>query len=224
MNIQGIIFDLDGTLLYTLDTLAKSYNTALSRLGFPVHPAESYKQFVGDGARRCVERCLPSGSFDAETVDRCLSIQRHIYSRTWSDGTIPYEGIPALLDQLANHNIKLGVLSNKDDAFTQRCVNHFFPDKRFEAIQGHSGQIPLKPDPGGAMAIADRMQLSPQQLMMVGDSKMDIQTAQACNMVAVGVSWGFRQVAELKQAGAGFILDSPSALLDILELFGTIKK
>lgn len=128
-----------------------------------------------------------------------------------------YDNVPDLLEQLSDRNIKLGVLSNKDDAFTHGCVDHFFGKGRFEAIQGHTESIPLKPDPGGAMAIAAKMHLQPEQIMFVGDSGIDMQTACACNMMPVGVSWGFRQPTEMKQAGARFILESPLELLDILE-------
>lgn len=214
MKINGVIFDLDGTLLDTLVTLADSYNTALAALGFPIHPPDAYRQFVGDGARKCVERCLPANS-EAEVVDQCLAKQQGIYADSWKEGTRIYPHINELLEQLTSHKIKLGVLSNKDDAFTKILINHFFSPETFASVQGYSEEIELKPHPAGALKVASSMKLDTNELAIIGDSKMDIQTALACNMVPIGVSWGFREVEELRQAGAKHILMSPLDLLNL---------
>lgn len=215
-KIDGILFDLDGTLLNTLDSLAHVYNAALEELGFPVHPVDAYRQFVGDGGRKCAERCLPAGALD-ENIQALLAIQRERYEENWAQGTRPYEGIDTLLDKLAESQLKLGVLSNKDHHFTLKMVHHFFGETVFDVVQGHQSDIRLKPFPDGAEKSARQMQLETQSMLMVGDSKMDIQTALACNMVAVGVSWGFREREELLDSGCHLLLESPMDLLDHLE-------
>ena len=224
-NILGFIFDLDGTLLNTLRTLAQTYNSALASLGYSAHPEDAYRMFVGDGARKCVERCLGidnpvndnNSSQDArllEQINHVLEMQRSLYEQSWQAGTHPYPGISETLDILSARGFKLGVLSNKDNSFTQKLVRHYFGEDLFDVIQGHEKDIPLKPHPEGAIKVASDLGLNTSEIAFIGDSKMDIQTALACNMVAIGVSWGFRNTDELSEAGSHIIIDSPLELLN----------
>ncbi len=212
---QGIIFDLDGTLLDTLPALAETHNRMLAQFGFPGHPVEAYKQFVGNGARKCVERCLPAAERSAEVISQGVSVQQGFYQDAWQAGSSPYPGIVKLLGELAVQKIPLAVLSNKDDHFTRQIISHFFGDALFQQVLGHSSKVPHKPDPAGALLIAEALRLDPRAMAIVGDSAMDMETAVACNMQAVGVSWGFRTRQELLSAGAALILDDPLSLLQL---------
>lgn len=216
MSYRGVIFDLDGTLLNTLTSLADSFNRALLTLGYPTHPAKAYRCFIGDGVRKCAERCLPLEASD-QTIERCITLQRRNYRQGWRNDTFPYNGIPALLAQLNARGLKLGVLSNKDDEFAQKCVAHFFPDISFDAVVGHSVDIPHKPDRAGGRLITKTFEVRPDEILYVGDSNTDMKTAHACNMIPVGVLWGFRDQRELLDAGAEHIIGQPSQLLDLVK-------
>ena len=208
----GYIFDLDGTLLDTLDSLANSFNRVLKAFGHPPHPVESYRYFVGDGLRACVERCLPEGALTEETVLRFMEAQQVDYAATW-DTAAPYDGVIDLVDDLVRQGAQLAVLSNKNHEFTVRCIEHYFPG-RFEIVQGFSGQFPHKPDPAGARWVCDSLGLAPANVSFVGDTATDIRTAVACGNVAVGVPWGFRDADELTSAGAHRLIGSPAQLME----------
>ncbi|MDH5737236.1 MAG: HAD family hydrolase [Gammaproteobacteria bacterium] len=215
MQCKGIIFDLDGTLLNTLVTLANSYNQALEEQEYPPHPTKSYKMFIGDGARKCVERCL-SPIKDEAAINRVLISQQAIYRASWHQDTEPYADILPLLEILDRQGLKLAVLSNKDHEFTCKLVAHFFGEALFSQVLGYGEGIKHKPDPGGAIKIARDFGLSPAEMAFVGDSKMDIQTAIASGMVPIGVKWGFRSETELKQSGCKILLHQPFDLLNWL--------
>mgnify|MGYP000671528828 CR=1 FL=1 len=216
-NISAVIFDLDGTLLDTLINLAASYNHVLTKLGFPSHPIEAYRVFVGDGARTCMTRCLPPNSSE-ELIERALDLQREHYQKNWQNQVTVYDGILSLLNRLESKGIALAVLSNKDHQFTQQCVNHFFPTVNFSIIQGFDTNVPHKPDPAGAKLIAERLRLPGNEIAFVGDTEMDMKTANACSMFSIGVLWGFREEEELVGAAARKIVESPAQISDVLLL------
>lgn len=213
---RGCIFDLDGTLLNTLVSLANSFNRTLERLGYPTHPVDSYRYFIGDGLRRCVERCLPPGARDESNIEAVMTAQQADYELTWKHDAHPYDGMTELLAVLEDLDVPLGVLSNKNHSFTVRCVRHFFPATSFTAVVGHSTDVPHKPDPTGALEIARAMALPPGNIALIGDTATDVGTAAAAGMVAVGVSWGFRDCDELKNAGAQHIISHPSEVTALL--------
>lgn len=213
--IEGYIFDLDGTLLNTLESLAASFNRSLASLGYPVHAVDDYRYFIGDGQRKCVERALPPGDVTEANVQAVMRAQQADYSDSWQDLAAPYDGIEELLAELSHRGLALAVLSNKDHPFAVRCVEHFFPGIRFGAIQGYTPDIPHKPDPKGALAIAARLGLAPRHIAFVGDTATDMRTATACGMPGIGVLWGFRDAAELNLAGAAHIIGHPSELLSV---------
>ncbi|HDQ40317.1 MAG TPA: HAD family hydrolase [Desulfonatronum sp.] len=214
---RGVIFDLDGTLLNTLEDLAESMNIVLSQMGWSTHPTEAYRKFVGNGMDMLVQRALPEKHRQKSTATECLRAMRREYARRWAKTTRPYSGITALLDQLASQQCPMAVLSNKPDDATQEMVKHFFPRVDFHGIAGAQTGKPKKPDPAMALQLSEIMGLSPGATLFLGDSNTDIQTARAAGMVALGAGWGFRGPAELLDAGAAEVLDAPLKLLNWLE-------
>ena len=209
----GLVFDLDGTLLDTLASLADAFNQALQVRGHAPHPVEDYRQIIGDGARTAVCRALPSNSQNDQEIEQCLSLFREAYDQSWQEATV-YAGIPDLLDRLAP-DLPLAVLSNKDDIFTRQCVDYFFPN-RFRLAIGASASIRHKPDPSGAVLIAEQLDVEVDQLWMIGDTPADMQTARESGMKGIAVLWGFRDRDELANHGANHIIVAPEDLLQLL--------
>jgi phosphoglycolate phosphatase len=216
LDHRAVLFDLDGTLLDTLDDLADSMNAVLRQLGFPPHPTAPYKYFVGDGVVNLVVRALPEAHRDEATVARAVTLMRHVYGEHWADKTRPYPGIPELLDALAARRVKMAVLSNKPDDSTKLCVARLLPRWRFDAVIGQSRTIPPKPDLAGVRAIIARLGVPAAEFLYLGDTNTDMATANAAGMFAVGALWGFRSADELRQAGARVLLSKPVDLLDLL--------
>lgn len=216
MNFRAVIFDLDGTLLNTLADLANAHNRVLTELGLPVHTKDAYRNFIGNGARKCIERSLPKEYRNKELIEQGLVIQKREYARNWHENTKPYEGIDDLLAQLRQKDVRLAVLSNKDDSFTRQCMAFFFPQLAFDRIQGFSEEIPPKPNAKGALMVADHLRITPPEILFLGDSEVDIATAIAAGMYPAGALWGFRSQRELVTAGANCTIDRP---LDLLRYF-----
>lgn len=212
----AVIFDLDGTLLNTLKDLTDCHNRVLESEGFPPHPDTSYKYFVGDGARKCVERALPETARTEQIINRCVKAQAKDYADNWHVATEEYEGITSLLKELSRNKIKIGVLSNKDHHFAELCIRHFFPNIAFDVIQGYMHGVPHKPDPTGARIIAEKMGVKCQEIVFLGDSAMDMSTAVAVNMRGIGALWGFRTDGELIEAGASALIETPGQLLELI--------
>ena len=216
MGCQAVLFDLDGTLLDTLEDLADSVNAVLRRLGFPEHPAEAYKYFVGQGFPVLAERALPPGERSPARIAECVAQAKAEYGRRWSRLTRPYPGIPPLLDELAGRGVRLAILSNKPHEFTVEMVRHFLPRWRFEAVLGGRAGVPAKPDPTTSLEVCARLGLPPARVAYVGDSGTDMQTARRAGMYAVGVLWGFREREELLADGAQVLIERPAGLLPLL--------
>jgi phosphoglycolate phosphatase len=214
MNYRAVIFDLDGTLLNTIDDLTNSMNSVLCRLGLPTHDVETYKTFVGDGIEMLVRRSMPESlREDVLLGTRCLDAMRKEYQRRSTETTGPYEGIPELLDGLTARHIRMAVLSNKPDGPTKLLVANLLSQWRFEAVFGESAITPRKPDPTGALLIARNMGVLPHEFLYVGDSDIDMRTANAAGMFAVGALWGFRSADELLAGGADTLIQKPRDLL-----------
>jgi len=216
MKFQAVIFDLDGTLLDTIDDLANSMNSVLSRKGFPIHDREAHKHFVGDGLRVLVRRSLPEGMRNDSEIDACLSLLKEEYGRRWDECTRPYDGIPELLVALKQRGLKTAVLSNKVDSFTKLIVEKFLPDAGFEVIYGERPTVPKKPNPTGAVEISEIFGIPTDRFLYIGDTDIDMKTAVSAGMYAVGAMWGFREARELADGGAKVIIPKPGALLDLL--------
>ena len=198
MPFRAVIFDLDGTLLDTLADIGESANAALEQLGYPTHPLDQYRTFVGDGVSVLMQRILPESERDPAMVARGVEAFKEVYGRNWNRRSRPYDGVIEMLDDLVARKIPVAVLSNKPQDFTEQCVREFLPRHSFTAVLGQREGIPTKPDPVGALEIAGNLKLSPAEIVYLGDTSVDMQTASRAGMYAVGAAWGFRSVEELK--------------------------
>lgn len=216
MPPRAILFDLDGTLLDTLDDLADAMNHVLAACGCPVHPVGAYRYFVGDGMRRLVERALPADRRDDETVHATMAAMRERYGRHWADKTRPYAGVAEMLDALAARGLLLAVFSNKPHEFTRLAVDLFLSRWSFTEVAGAKPDVPVKPDPTGALAVAETLHVAPADFLYLGDTGTDMRTAVAAGMFPVGALWGFRDRAELLEHGARRLVETPAQVLDLL--------
>jgi len=217
MTARALIFDLDGTLLDTLADLADSGNAALAALGLPEHPQDAYRYFVGLGIEELVVRMLPENRRDDATVQQALARVGVEYKQRWRDKTRAYPGIPELLETLRGRGLPVCVLSNKPQHYTEITVEAFFPGRPFTHVRGARPEVPNKPHPAGALALATELGLSPGRVVFVGDSATDMKTARGAGMLPVGVLWGFRDEAELTKNGAAHLIARPDELLRILD-------
>ena len=215
-SYQAVIFDLDGTLVDSLADIADSMNNILLRFGYPVFSYDAYKYFVGNGLKNLVYHCLPEGEKTEENVTRCLSAMMKEYGKHYVDKTHLYNGIAELLDFLIANSIKLAVLSNKADEITQKICNKLLSTWHFDIILGATEVFPRKPAPDAALHIATRLKILPEKCLYLGDTSVDMQTANAANMFPTGATWGFRKRQELEEAGAKLIIDHPLELINIL--------
>ena len=214
----AVLFDLDGTLLDTLDDLCGSMNSALQRLGFPPHPKDAYRFMVGDGVDTLARRVLPPRRRDDDEVWKALlAAMREEYGRRWDRKTKPYQGIVELLNDLKKMGLKMAVLSNKPHDFTLLNVGRFFERDIFASVRGAKPDVPKKPDPSGALAMARELGIVPERWLYLGDTSTDIQTALQAGMTPLGALWGFRPAEELAEAGAKALLERPSQLLDYID-------
>ncbi|MCM1290910.1 MAG: HAD family hydrolase [Prevotella sp.] len=206
-----VIFDLDGTLLNTIGDLGASTNYALKQMGYPEHPLSAYKFMVGNGVRKLMERAQPDA--DASEIDELLRHFREHYDEHCTDTTEPYPGIVELLYELISKGIALAVASNKYQQATERIINHFFTDIPFVAIKGQIAERPVKPDPSIIFSILNDYPTAKKDILFVGDSAVDIETARRGCVENVGVTWGFRPVSELRKAYADHVVSQPNEIL-----------
>lgn len=216
MKYKAVLFDLDGTLLDTIEDLANSVNSVLSRYGYPAHSLNEYRFFVGNGLRNLVLKALPTNERSEANIDRCLDELREEYGKRWAEKTKPYPGVPELLDSLTANGIKMAILSNKADNFTRQIISTLLPDWRFEVVYGERPSVPRKPDPTAALDIARSLGISPSEFLYLGDTDVDMKTANAAGMYAVGALWGFRPKEELIANGSKVLLEKPTDLLKLL--------
>lgn len=209
MQIKGVIFDLDGTLLDSLGDVADYANAVLGAYGFEPRQKEEYRYLAGQGAYSLLANA--SGCNDAKLIGEMVEEFKKVYDKMQGSSVV-YDGIDEMLDMLVANNIKLAVLSNKPDYLTQRCVQKYLFKHRFEAVYGQQEGKSIKPDPSSALDIATILKLKPSEIAIVGDTKNDMLTAKNGGFYAVGVSWGFRNRAELEENGADIIIDEPLEL------------
>lgn len=202
-----VIFDLDGTLLNTIADLAQSTNYALASLGYPTHEEAAYHFMVGNGINKLFERALPEGEKTDENVLRVRQAFVPYYDRHNADKSIPYSGIPELLGELQRQGLQLAVASNKYQAATVKLIAHYFPDIRFAAVFGQREGIAVKPDPTIVNDILKIAQVDKKDVLYVGDSGVDMQTALNAEVTACGVTWGFRPRTELEAFHPDYIVD-----------------
>ena len=211
-----IIFDLDGTLLDTIGDLAASCNHTLEQFGHPTHPTDAYRQFVGNGIAKLVERALPAECRAAEYVEQVRQSFVAYYKEHIADYSHPYGGVPELLEALAERGVALAVASNKFHEGTVMLVDRFFGCERFAAVYGQRVGVPIKPDPTVVEQIMAEVGVSREEVLYVGDSGVDMRTAAAADVRSVGVTWGFRSREELIDAGAVHLVDRAEEIIDLL--------
>ncbi len=208
-----VIFDLDGTLLNTIADLGDACNHALRTMGYSQHALATYNYMVGNGVRKLIERAEPDA--DPETVDQLLALFREYYDLHSTDHTQPYPGIPELLKKLHENGVAIAVATNKYQAAVDRIIPYFFPDIPFVAIMGQTDDRPVKPDPSVVFAILNKYPTPKADILYVGDSAVDMETARRACIDSVGVTWGFRPVSELRGAYADNIVSDPAEILTI---------
>ena len=186
-------------------------------MGFPAHPIESYRRFVGDGAGCLARRALPEDHQDDETVERCRDAIAAEYTKCWADNTKPYPGVPEMLAELQERGIPMAVLSNKPHDATRTVVEGYFPDCHFNIVRGALPSVPIKPDPASAIQIAEELDILPGRFVYLGDTDTDMRTAVAAGMFAAGALWGFRDAEELVATGAEALVKTPQEVLNLFE-------
>lgn len=215
MNYPFVLFDLDGTLLNTLQDLADAANFVCSLRGWPTHPLQAYRYFVGNGIPKLCLRFSPPQGRDEATQAQVLAQFQARYAAHKQDATAPYPGIPALLDTLAAAGVCCGVLTNKEHSLAKGVVEHYFAG-RFAFVQGALPGVPTKPDPTAALRLLQRMGAQPANALFVGDSDVDILTAKNAGLSSCGVLWGFRTKEELASAGADHLAQNAGQLAEII--------
>ena len=209
------IFDLDGTLVDSLEDLAASYNEVLTAMGCPVYPVESYRQFVGNGLIRLAEDVLPADRQSDADIKRFCDMFAEVYSRRYAENTRPYPGMTELIAKLSSGGVYTAVVSNKPHEFARRIVHEMFGDT-FTEVCGKTDDMPKKPAPDLVLAIMERCGVQPDDAVMVGDSSVDIQTGQNAGIHTIGCTWGFRGRDELTAAGAEHLADTADDLYRII--------
>ncbi|NMD38905.1 MAG: HAD family hydrolase [Christensenellaceae bacterium] len=217
-KLEAVFFDLDGTLVNTITDLANAYNYALEKLSLPKQNEADYKYFVGDGSLNCAIRA----SNNSELAHEVHRIALEYYDEHLIDYSEPYTGVYDAIEVLLNRGIKMAVLSNKPDFATKKIINTLFPKGTFVLVQGKEDTMKLKPNPSHLLSMCEEMDVDPRNCVFVGDTNVDMKTANNANMIAVGVEWGFRTIEELEQHGADVILEEPAEISSLPEIFETL--
>lgn len=211
-----VIFDLDGTLLNTIDDLGNATNHALRESGYPVHNLASYPMFVGNGVTRLIERALPEDARTPEIVGDLREKFREYYDEHLCDFTRPYDGISELLCDLRDMGVGLAVASNKYQHAVGRLIEHFFPEIPWASVNGHKEGVPTKPDPSIVFEILSKVPTRKSKVLYVGDSGVDMETARRACVDSCGVTWGFRSLRELREAHADNIVSQPDEIINVV--------
>ena len=214
--IKAVLFDLDGTLVNSLDDLATSTNYALEKFGFPKHETEKYKYFVGNGMQNLIMRALPEDGRDSETREKVFKAFWNHYAEHYVDKTVPYEGIEELLKALKEDGKKIAIISNKAQEMAVTVAEKIFGDI-FDMICGKQDGYPAKPDPSLTLKVMEDIGVKPCECVLIGDSGMDAAAAVNAKCTGIGVLWGFRTEDELRSNGAKYIVSKPAEIMDILK-------
>lgn len=217
---KSIIFDLDGTTVDTLESLAKTGNTMLETLGFPPRPTDDYRYFSGNGAKVLVERALKaSGAGDEVSLMEACELYNRCFSEHCCYKVRPYEGLPEILQRLRDRGFHLFILTNKGQVFADRVIRTAYPDNPFDGVFGQRRGRPLKPDKEAAVDILEQWKLHPEDVIFVGDTSVDMEMAKHSGFHSIGVLWGSRGREELLQAGAEKLIADPSELEAAIDSF-----
>jgi len=216
MKFKAVIFDLDGTLLDTIDDISDAVNGALVQLDCPKHAVDEYKIMVGEGLTSLIVEALPEDRRDQKTIDEALRLTREGYGKAFGRKTKPYDGITELLTEVAKRGVKMAILSNKPDKYTKRDADEYLSGIKFVYVAGAKDDVPKKSDPAAALEIVNKLGVNASECLFVGDSDIDMKTAVNAGMYPVGVLWGFRGAGELKTSGAKKLIGKPKDLLPLL--------
>lgn len=212
--IDTVIFDMDGTLLDTLEDLTDAVNAGLACCNYPARTLDEVRKFVGNGVRVLMTKAVPGGT-SQDDLEKCLAAFKKYYSKHSKDKTEPYKGILPLLSSLKERGIKTAVISNKYDNAVQQLCADYFPGK-FDAARGERDGVPRKPAPDMIYDILTELNSDREHTIYVGDSEVDVATAHNAGLICAGVTWGFRDRNILEEKGADHIIDSPEELIAIL--------
>ncbi len=215
MDFEGVIFDLDGTLADTREDLADAMNRVLAGEGLPLHDHAAFGAMIGAGLRNLVATALPAERRDDDTIERCAAAMMADYGRHCLVKTRLYDGVAETVSRLHAEGVRLAVLSNKPDELTKHIVHGLLGAEDFEEVVGARPDTPAKPDPAAALLLAERLGCAPGRIVFLGDTGIDVATALAAGMIAVGAAWGFRTAGELRDGGATAVLAHPLELLDL---------
>ena len=215
-----MIFDLDGTLLYTLEDLAGATNWVLAQYGYPPHPTDRYRYLVGNGIYNLIRRALPEEARTDERVNRLAEEQTAYYNQHLLDHTRPYEGITEALAALRERGVEVAVLTNKPDSAAQQLMKDFFPEIDFFEVFGQRPGVPIKPDPAALNLLVEHAGVDKNEVFYFGDSNVDMEVANNAGIRGVGVLWGYRTKEELEGAGAYTTINKVSDLLLLAEKNG----
>lgn len=212
------IFDLDGTLTDTLESLTVSVNKTLCEMGLSTITEQQCRRFVGDGARALLQRSLKvSGDEQADRIEEAMEIYKRIFDQYCTYHVVPYEGIREMLSELKEAQFRLGVLSNKPHRQTISVVETIFGNGIFELIQGQRDGVPRKPDPAAVLEMIKTLESTPEQATYIGDSEVDVATGLAAGMHTIGVTWGFRSQKILEEAGAEHTVAHPQEIVKLIK-------
>lgn len=212
---KAVIFDLDGTLLNTIDDLGDSVNYVLKKHNYPTFSIEEYKYKVGNGMRKLIERSLPKSEQTDEKIEQILAEFMAYYGEHKMDKTAPYDNIEQLLKTLKQKGVKTAVVTNKAHISAKPLMDEVFPDL-FDAVIGQKEGVPTKPDPTSVFAVLKELGVSADECLYLGDSGVDMQTAKNAGIFGIGVLWGFRKADELIENGAKKLIGKPQELLELL--------
>lgn len=212
-----VIFDLDGTLLNTIEDLGEAANYALEKTGYPTHSIASYPYFVGNGVSKLLQRVLPEDARTEENVNALRKYFMEYYDVHNTDNTKPYPGITELLEQLQDDGVKLAVASNKYDSAVKRLIIHFFPQIKWSALEGQKEGVPVKPDPSIVFEILSKCPTKKSDVLYIGDSGVDMETARRACVTSCGVTWGFRPISELMAYHAENIANQPNEIYTLVQ-------
>ncbi len=212
-----VIFDLDGTLLNTIEDLGEAANYALEKTGYPTHSIASYPYFVGNGVSKLLQRVLPEDARTEENVNELRKYFMEYYEVHNTDNTKPYPGIIELLEQLQDDGIKLAVASNKYDSAVKKLITHYFPQIKWAALEGQKEGVPVKPDPSIVFEILSKCPTKKSDVLYIGDSGVDMETARRACVTSCGVTWGFRPISELMAYHAENIANQPNEIYTLVQ-------
>ncbi len=217
-NISAVIFDLDGTLVDTVQDIAYSMNLVLNERGYPSQPVSDYKSYIGGGTKEMVKAIVSqvSSIIDLENIKNMHDRFTDIYFCNLTKFSLPYAGVASVLEQLSSENIYLGVISNKTDVLTKQIINFYFPEIRFSFVKGMVDGIPKKPNPESTLTSLDLIKVKASEAVFIGDTAIDISTGKAAGMKTIGVTWGYRDRQELLGSGATAIVDHPQDILSLV--------